>query len=507
MTVRINKSLVRLALGCIQPASAEAVSSFIDGSVVGASLSLDAKQVADLLAAWAEGGDVLCVHKRHGLYSLTRQGDAKLSAAERRVRDRTRMFLLKELRRANVAAPEDLGIEQADASSAVSHDPAVQEDERPIGAAGSPRRARSAGRAYWPLLSRQLQVGSSSQPSGTFFRFLSFPTVASCIQAAGLEEAHANGVGFAEIALAMGVSPRVLGMLAHRPERHYRAFQVRKASGGVREIRSPRTYMKVTQYFVLDYLLQRLRVHPAATAYSPGCSIKRNAEHHVGKRYVANIDVSDFFGSLRPSLIVAELLAAGLKEGTADFVARVSCYGGGLPQGAPTSAALSNICMYSFDSAVYQVAVDHGVTYTRYADDITFSSDHQAAIRHCIDFARRELMRRGLSLNEQKSRMFGPASRQVVTGLVVNDHPQPSRRERRRLRATLHHAIQRPSDFVEQFSHLQGLSAYMLSYGKDGRGVGALSAQYVASAMHALLTFKEATNAGGSRPPVGDVRR
>jgi hypothetical protein len=490
MSVRLNKSLIRLALGCVQPASPSDVTWFINRSITDGSGGLEADQVQRVLSEWAEIGDIMCVHKRHMLYALTKQGDSKLDVAERKLRDRTRLFLLKDLRSATLREPEDLGTEQADASSAVLFDPATQEDERPIGAAGSPRRARSAGRAYWPLLSKQLQVGSSSQSSGTRFRFLSFPSIARCAQACGYEQVPSKGIGLAEIALALGISPRLLGILLHRPERHYRAFQIPKASGGVREIRAPRAFMKITQYFVLDYLLAGLTVHRAATAYSRGCSIKKNAELHTRKRYVVNIDVSDFFGSLRPQFVYERLVAAGLSENTAAFVSRLSSYDGGLPQGAPTSAILSNICLFGVDEEISRFSSEQKTSYTRYADDITFSGDDLSALKRCVALAKNVLASIGLVLNEEKTRIFGPSSRQVVTSLTVNDHAQPSRIERRRLRAALHQARRDPASFAEQLSVLQGRASYMLSYGNDGRGTGALPVEYVRQAISALREFR-----------------
>jgi hypothetical protein len=308
----------------------------------------------------------------------------------------------------------------------------------------------------------------------------------ACALAAGHEDIPKSGLGILEISLALGVSSKVLGGLMHRPEHHYRTFEIPKATGGTRRIYSPRTFMKVTQYFILDYLLSRLKAHPAATAYSAGCSVRKNAEMHVGKRYVANIDVSNFFGSLSTLVVYHRLIAAGLLPETAGFIARVASYQGGLPQGAPTSAALSNICLFAADEVLQAEAAARQVTYSRYADDITFSGDDLAAIKGCIAAARRELARLGLTLNTDKTRIFGPSSRQVVTGVVVNERAQPSRKQRRQLRAMLHQARCEPEKFVDQFDALQGKASYMLSYSSPDRGVGALPAQYVWDAVSAV---------------------
>jgi retron-type reverse transcriptase len=495
MSVRVNPQLVRLALASIQPASADAVNQFIQSALGDEDKVIALDSIRYLIHGWEDAGDIVCVHKRLRLYSLTKQGDSKLSKAEKRLRDRTRLFLLKEVRASRLERPEAGSTEKADVSSAVLIDPAIQEGERPIGAAAPPRQARSAGRAYWPLLSKQLFVGSSSQASGPRFRFLSFPSVKACARACGFDDVPTEGIGSAEIALGLGVSPRLIGALLHKPERHYRSFEIPKANGKPRLIRAPRTMMKMVQYFLLDYILRSLPVHPAATAYGKGCSNRANAEVHVGKQYVANIDVTDFFPSLTTKTVFSRLCSSGLGLNTAHAVARLCSYQGSLPQGAPTSAALSNIVLFDFDKALTAFAEANGVEYTRYADDITFSGKDVTLVRDAIGFAGQQLEILGLRINESKTRIFGPSTRQVVTGVVVNVWPQPSRLQRRRLRATLHHAALRPDEFAEQFYELQGRAAYMLSFAREGRPIGALSRDYVNQAIGALRGYLQSQQA------------
>ncbi len=486
MSVRVNPQFVRLALGCIQPADPEQVGQFALSIVGDNDRPNSFDSIRRLLETWDAAGDVVCVHKRLRLYSLTKQGDAKLEKAERRLRDRTRLFLLKEARAIRLKVPEVGCSEKADVSSAVSNDPVLQEEERPIGAAVPPRQARRAGRAYWPLLSRQLFVGSSIPTSGPLFKFLSFPSAKACAKACGNDELPPGGIGATEIALSLGVSPRLLGALLHQPERHYRTFEIPKASGKPRIIRAPRTMMKMVQYFLLDYILGGLHTHAAATAYGKGCSNRANAEQHVGRRYVANIDVSDFFPSLKTAVVFSGLVSSGLKSNTANIVSRLCSYQGGLPQGAPTSAALSNIVLYKFDETVSSFCGVVGVQYTRYADDITFSGNDLSSLKAAIVLATKELEILGLTVNESKTRVFESSSRQVVTGVVVNVWAQPSRLERRRLRAALHQASHRPEAFANQLSVLQGRASYMLSFERERHSVGALSAEYVRKAISTL---------------------
>lgn len=491
MSVRVNPQLLRLALASIQPASPEAVRQFVQSSLGNEEQLLDLRQVKELIDSWESAGDVVCIHKRYQLYSLTKHGDSKLSKSERRLRDKTRLFLLKDMRASRLEEPEVGDTEKADASSAVMIEPVIQEDERPIGAAGSPRQARRAGRAYWPLLSKQLFVGSSAPTSGPRFRFLSFQSEKACAIACGHEQIPEEGIGNNEFALAMGISPRLLSSMLHQPERHYRTFEIPKAKGKSRVIRAPRTMMKMVQYFLLDYILKPLPVHQAATAYSEGCSNRTNAEPHVGQTYVANIDVTDFFPSLTTKVVATKLLAAGLKMNTAIAIARLSSYNGGLPQGAPTSAALSNIVLFEFDCLLDSYASNCGVKYTRYADDITFSGPDQGILKGAIANAENELAKLGLKINESKTRIFGPSSRKVVTGVVVNEWPQPSRTQRRNLRAALHQAALRPQDFSNNYHVLQGKAAYMLSFARDGRPVGGLEEKFVHQSINALREYHE----------------
>lgn len=485
MNIHTNDRLIRVGLGCIQPASAEDIAKFLELSLNSGKLSISPEIIKKILAEWSNKNEVVCVHQRQQLFSLTRLGDEQLFRDERRLRDKTRLFLIKELRSVNIGRPEAEESEKADASSAVVFDSATQE-ERPKGAAAIPRTARDVGRAFWPLLSKQLFVGSSPLTSGLRFRFLSFPTVLDCCKATGSNYIPENGVGINEVSLAIGISPSLLASFLNRPEGHYRSFEIPKANGKMRKIQAPRTMLKVIQYFLVDYLLDRLKIHPAATAYSRGSSVRKNAQAHTRNRYVANIDVSNFFPSLTTDTVFRSLVKSGLKTNTAALVAKLSSFEGGLPQGAPTSAILSNIVMYEFDTMMAHECSQISVNYTRYADDMTFSGTNLEEIKSAIKLAKKHLARLNLTVNDQKTRIFGSNTRQVVTGVVVNDWPQPSRADRRLLRAELHKAKVSPIDFVDKFQQLQGRAAYVLSYTSIDRPVGAISASYVEDALEGV---------------------
>ena len=173
--------------------------------------------------------------------------------------------------------------------------------------------------------------------------------------------------------------------------------------------------------------------------FRKGRSIRDNAEPHSGKPIVVNIDISSFFPSTSYVSIVraCRTLADGqLSPGAIRLVADICTYDGGLPIGAPTSPAIANVILRQVDAALTTAAARHGVTYTRYADDLTFSGD-EAALR-LIPFARRLLKELGYELDRRKTNIYRRGRRQIVTGLVVNERADLPRRTRRRLRAALH---------------------------------------------------------------------
>ena len=160
---------------------------------------------------------------------------------------------------------------------------------------------------------------------------------------------------------------------------------------------------------------------------------------HVGKSCVVNVDIESFFHSTRYPLILkacSQLMDGELSEGACHVLADICSFDGGLPTGAPTSPAIANLVLRPADAAITKAATDNGITYTRYADDLTFSGDTNTI--KILPFVKRVLNQLGYQLKEKNTNIFRRGRRQMVTGLVVNDKPNLPRRIRRRLRAAVH---------------------------------------------------------------------
>jgi RNA-directed DNA polymerase len=268
----------------------------------------------------------------------------------------------------------------------------------------------------------------------------------------------------ADVATALGLSIRQLRWLAFHTEvatrTHYVKFQVPKRSGGVRTLAAPHKTLKAAQRWILANVVGKFPATAAAHGFVAGRGIVTNANPHVGKAVVVNLDLENFF----PTVVFPRVRAVFERYGYSGSVATVlallctECprstvtYAGtkyeaatgprALPQGAPTSPALSNQVARKLDRRLLGVAAKLGLAYTRYADDLTFSGGDELAgkIGWLLAKVRNIARQEGFAVNEKKTRVMRRSSAQTVTGVVVNDKPSVSRDELRRLRAILHRA-------------------------------------------------------------------
>lgn len=251
-------------------------------------------------------------------------------------------------------------------------------------------------------------------------------------------------------------------------EPHYRTFFIKKRTGGFREINVPHPVLKITQSWIARNILNQADVHDCAKAYKYGESIYDNAYPHCGANWILKLDIKDFFSSISerqiyyvfrgmnyPALLSLEMAKLctkldglrpekrwsnsekkyGVKEYSFDQV-------GSLPQGAPTSPALSNLVFKELDELLFLLSLDHEACYTRYADDLTFSFNSSSREK-LIEFKRLvsyELKKSGFNINPKKTRIVPPGARKVVTGLIVNEHkPSVPRDIRDKVKADLYY--------------------------------------------------------------------
>lgn len=260
-----------------------------------------------------------------------------------------------------------------------------------------------------------------------------------------------------QLANLLGVSFRkhlVYYLYRMSEAQRYTSFTIPKKAGGTREILAPHYGLKHIQRRLADLLLDAYTPRRGVHSYVRGASILTNASTHNGQRHVLNIDLENFFPSInfgrvrgifraQPYLASAEI---------ATVLAQICCHKNHLPQGAPTSPIVSNMICAGLDAELRKLAREYRGRYSRYCDDITFSTSARTFPR---EIARPEIseegsfvligenlqeaiQRHGFFINEKKSRLLSRSDRQEVTGLVVNDFSNVRRTYVRNIRASLH---------------------------------------------------------------------
>jgi retron-type reverse transcriptase len=251
-------------------------------------------------------------------------------------------------------------------------------------------------------------------------------------------------------------------------EYEYDNFKVPKKSGrGRRDINAPNNSLKVLQRSVYHKLLKRLHLHQAATAYILGRSIFDNALPHIRQEVVINIDLKDFFGSISSDKVYRYWHFLGWDVETSIILKNICCYKGSLPQGSPTSPALSNLCNQLLDARLEGLAKRNKGQYTRYSDDLTFSfSNPYIHKRGILEKIRQILDSEGYEIQEKKKiRIQRSHQRQTTTGLVVNDKVNLPKEMRKRIRAMRHH-LSKGTLLENDIQRLTGYESLLKMIGK-----------------------------------------
>lgn len=234
----------------------------------------------------------------------------------------------------------------------------------------------------------------------------------------------------------------------------YRTFTIPKKNGGSRSIQSPSRTVRILQRKLLEALILVYKPHPAAHGFVPRKGILSNAKKHEGSRLMLNVDIEDFFPSIEFSRVRGVFIRRfGLPENVSTVLARLCCNTGDapdhLPQGAPTSPIISNMICHSMDRDLVRLSRRYGLYYTRYADDLTFSTRRNSFpldVAHVVGDQLEEvgpelldiITEHGFELSAKKSRAASRASRLSVTGLTVNEFANVPRRYVRAIRGMLH---------------------------------------------------------------------
>ena len=256
----------------------------------------------------------------------------------------------------------------------------------------------------------------------------------------------------AAILTHLGMSPVELKKIWWYRAKMYNTFELVGTGGKTRVINAPNDRLKYLQRQLVELLEPLYRVRNPVHGFVAERSVKTNALSHLRRSFILNIDLQDFFPSISENRIVGLLRSLGIDARVADIIGRLCCLDACLPQGAPTSPVISNMICFRLDKQLMNLAKTARCIYTRYADDLTFSSYQPmtSLFEGAVPLPGRVspeqlapalttiLSANGFTLNPKKSHYADRHSRRMVTGLKVNELLNVDRHYVRNVRAALH---------------------------------------------------------------------
>ncbi len=254
--------------------------------------------------------------------------------------------------------------------------------------------------------------------------------ISQCIDYAG--ELHKKNLpvifDFVHLAYYLGFYSEKLNGIVGNVETHYRTYEIRKKSGGTRKIEAPDVMLKDVQRWIYRNILCRDKslldcVHgfvPVLNEIDKVRGILSNAAPHSGHDWLINIDLKDFFHTVTLSMVKAYFDSLGYVDEVSKTLTALCSFKSRLPQGAPTSPMLSNLIAMKMDKEMLTICNGRGITYTRYADDLTFSANYDVEIPDVQELYS-IVFKQGFIVNRKKTKVRFRGSKKEVTGLTVTN--------------------------------------------------------------------------------------
>ncbi len=264
------------------------------------------------------------------------------------------------------------------------------------------------------------------------------------------------------------IEKKVLIDILRDTSEYYSRFRLGKRSGGYREISAPFTSLLNIQKIIYKRALLSVNVHTACTGFRQNVSVLDNAKPHLGKPHVLKVDIVDFFGSIKKSRIIKVFESFGYPFNISQVLAELCSFEGKLPQGAATSPVLSNIVAYDMDVKLMSLAQKHNFTYTRYADDLTFSGEN-ILFEEVLSEVNNIVKDERFVIQRKKTRFLTEKKRKIVTGISISSGkklmiPKSKKRE---VRKNVHYILTKGLTDHQRFigstdpSYLKRLLGYL----------------------------------------------
>lgn len=248
---------------------------------------------------------------------------------------------------------------------------------------------------------------------------------------------------FESLILELGLTSSILENYITFSDAHYNTFYIKKSDKKKkREIDSPSKELSTIQSWILQNYLNKINVSNRANGFILRRGIKRNAMFHLNKKYILTLDIKDFFPSISQKQVYNALFNHFNDKELAIKISKLCTFKRRLPQGAPTSPMLSNIVFTPIDEQITKHCNSLLVNYSRYADDLTFSSDNKKVLVYVYNYVSKLLYEYGFDVNKKKTRYLSGKGVMSVTGVNINTgEPKISKKRKQNVRALLFNYI------------------------------------------------------------------
>lgn len=276
------------------------------------------------------------------------------------------------------------------------------------------------------------------------------------------------------IARETGVTPAIIETIINTASRRYKTYRIRKRTEGFREINHPTPVIKFLQRWIVRNFISHLPVHPSVMSYREGVGVSKNAKMHVAQNYLLKMDFQNFFPSIKGgdvrNLILANIRNPSfveLNEQDVDVIVKIACKNNELTIGAPSSPSISNAVLYGFDEFISNESASRGIVYSRYADDISFSTNVPNLLSEIHGMVKKRLEEQKspcLTINSEKTAFTSRKHRRSVSGLILTSEKKISiGRDKKREVKALCHQFRKGDLPAEKASYLRGYLSYVNS--------------------------------------------
>lgn len=268
----------------------------------------------------------------------------------------------------------------------------------------------------------------------------------------------------------LGLSTTLIYLFSQKDQitKFYHCFTIPKRNGKARKICAPSYSLKMVQRWILENILYKIPLSGYSYGYIKGQKnpLRTNAERHKDNLYILKLDFKDFFPSIDHKKVFFLFYQLGYNCYIANVLANICTYEDKVPQGAVTSPYLANILCKQLDKRIYKYCCKRDIIYSRYADDLTFSSNNRDALKSIFGMINKIVTSEGFALNIDKIKFLSPKTKKTVTGVTVNDGLIKAPSEmKRKVRAMIHKAI--VTGDYSQSVQIKGYIAYISSIEDD----------------------------------------